>query len=118
MHITSLDPKSNPQFDPGYLKTKDDLAVLKWGYKYMHEIFRRLPSYRGEWPSAHPQCPPGSVAEAKGRAGPVDLDAPNIDWSENDEALENYIRANVATAWHSVREYTHSRCRRADQTLF
>ena len=59
--------------------------------------------YRGEDPSSHPKFPEGSAAECKFAEGPADIDAPDIFYSkEDDEAIDEYHRATVATAWHSV----------------
>jgi alcohol oxidase len=59
--------------------------------------------YRGEYSPGHPKFPKGSPAECRPAEGPVDISEPNIVYSkEDDEAIDQYHRENVATAWHSV----------------
>ena len=59
--------------------------------------------YRGEYSPSHPKFPEGSVAECKSAERPVNIDAPDIAYSkEDDEAIDEYHRATVGTTWHSV----------------
>lgn len=103
VHIRSTNPLDDPDFEPGYLGTKDDLAILKWGYKKSREIARRMPSYRGEYDPGHPVFPTGSQARTKQNDHPVAIGEPDFGWSpEDDEAIEQYLRNNVGTTWHSV----------------
>jgi hypothetical protein len=105
------------------------MRPLMWGYKFLREIARRMPHFRGEPPMLHPAFPPGGPASVVAHAdGPVAIDAPRIVYSEEDErALEAFAYANgaykicslpytitfspgsfilfrgtVATGWHSV----------------
>jgi alcohol oxidase len=66
---------------------------LIWGYKFMREIARRMPYYRGEL--SHPAFAPGGPASVVEDAdGPVPFDAPRIVYTEEDErALEAFVRA-------------------------
>ncbi|KAH9055340.1 GMC oxidoreductase-domain-containing protein, partial [Lactarius vividus] len=82
VHITHADDVSAPaDFVPGYLESS-----------------RRMPHFRGEPPALHPAFAPGGPA-----AGPVSFDAPRLVYSEEDErALEAFVRAIVATTWHSL----------------
>ncbi|KDQ20453.1 hypothetical protein BOTBODRAFT_169207 [Botryobasidium botryosum FD-172 SS1] len=104
LHITSAeDVNAAPDFESGYLENDDDLALLKWGYKRTREIARRMSCYRGEYPSSHPAFSKGSAASVSEEAHPVDMAAPDIQYSDDDEkALEAHIRNFVTTAWHSL----------------
>ena len=60
--------------------------------------------YRGEVPADHPKFPRGTLAECKASDGPVDTDAPDIVYSkEDDDAIDEFHREQVATNGHSVR---------------
>ncbi len=60
--------------------------------------------YRGEYSSRHPKFPTGSLAECGPAKGPVDIDAPNIVYSkEDDEVIDRFNREILLTSWHSVR---------------
>jgi alcohol oxidase len=74
---------------------KADVRPLTWGYKFLREIARRMPHFRGEPPVVHPEFAPGGPASVVAHAeGPVPLDAPRIVYSEEDErALEEFARA-------------------------
>ncbi|KAH9033868.1 alcohol oxidase-like protein [Lactarius pseudohatsudake] len=105
VHITHADDVSAPaDFVPGYLESKADVQPLTWGYKFMREIARRMPHFRGEPPVLHPNFALGGPAAVVAHAeGPVSFDAPRIVYSEEDErALEAFVRAIVATTWHSL----------------
>jgi alcohol oxidase len=59
----------------------------------MREICRRMPSYRGEIPSGHPRFPEGSAAVCGETTGAVDLNAPDITYTaEDDEAIDKFNR--------------------------
>jgi len=77
---------------------------LTWGYKFLREIARRMPHFRGEPPMLHPAFTPGGPASIVTHAeGPVPFHAPRIVYSEEDErALEAFAYAKVATGWHSL----------------
>lgn len=72
------------------------MQPLIWGYKFMREIARRMPHYRGELPMLQPTFAPGGPASLiEDTEGPVPFDAPRIIYSEEDErALEAFVRAN------------------------
>ncbi|KIK54126.1 hypothetical protein GYMLUDRAFT_100155 [Collybiopsis luxurians FD-317 M1] len=106
-HVTSgTNPWAPVKFDSGYLKNPADVAVLKWSYKHTRELARRMRSYRGEVLSGHPAFPSAtssSAATTADASGPVDVDTPKIVYSaEDDKAIEEHIRANVGTTWHSL----------------
>ncbi|KAH9053394.1 alcohol oxidase-like protein [Lactarius vividus] len=105
VHITHADDVSAPtDFVPGYFESKADIRPLTWGYKYMREVARRMPHFRGEPPVLHPKFAPGGPASIIAHAeGPVPFDAPRIVYSEEDErVLEEFARAEVATTWHAL----------------
>ncbi|KAG1761216.1 GMC oxidoreductase-domain-containing protein [Suillus occidentalis] len=86
--------KEDVDFTTGYLDDPSDIVPLNFGYKKLREIYRRMPSYRGE---------KGSAAVCGEVAGPVDLNAPDIIYSaEDDEAIEQFHRDNMQTTWHSL----------------
>jgi len=103
VHIKSADdPHAAPDFNPGFLRDEGDVAALKWGYKRSREIARRMGVYRGEFVPGSPAFPAGEAACGTA-AGPVDIEAPNIKYTpEDEEVLEKYIRNSVQTAWHSL----------------
>lgn len=104
VHISSAtDIWANPVFHDNFLSCEEDITPLIWAYKRMREIARRMPSYRGEVTNFHPKFPEGSEAETKDVAQPVHIDAKDIAWTKEDEKIiENYVRDNVATTWHSL----------------
>ncbi|KAG2111065.1 GMC oxidoreductase-domain-containing protein [Suillus cothurnatus] len=90
-------------FNAGFLDDPSDIVPLNFGYKKIREIFRRMPSYRGEVPISHPCFPEGSAAVCGETTGPVDLDAPDLIYTaEDDEAIDRYNRDRVKTTWHSL----------------
>ena len=72
------------------------MQPLIWGYKFVREIARRMPHFRGEPAALHPAFAPGGPASIVAHAeGPVAFDAPRIVYSEDDErTLEAFTRAN------------------------
>ncbi|KAF8263965.1 alcohol oxidase-like protein [Lactarius quietus] len=105
VHITHTDDASAPaDFVPGFFDSLADLRPLTWGYKFLREIARRMPHFRGEPPVLHPAFALGGTAAVVAHAeGPVPFDAPRIVYSEEDErALEEFTRAQVGTCWHSL----------------
>ncbi|KAJ8597332.1 alcohol oxidase, partial [Rhizopogon salebrosus TDB-379] len=95
--------KEELDFTAGYLDDPSDIVPLHFGYKKTREICRRMPSYRGEVPARHPRFPEGSAAACGEACGPVDLNAPDIVYTaEDDAAIEQYCRRNTHTTWHSL----------------
>ncbi|KAG2342547.1 FAD/NAD(P)-binding domain-containing protein [Suillus weaverae] len=95
--------KEGMDFTTGFLDDPSDIVPLDFGYKKTREIFRRMASYRGEVAAGHPDFPEGSAAACREASGPVDLDAPDIVYTaEDDEAINKFHRDIVQTAWHSV----------------
>jgi alcohol oxidase len=89
------------EFDAGFLNHNADLKKQLWAYKMQREICRRLPYYKGELELGHPKFPEGSTAAlTNGNTGPVTED---IQYSkEDDAAIEDWIRGNLNTTWHSI----------------
>ncbi|KAG2367142.1 GMC oxidoreductase-domain-containing protein [Suillus spraguei] len=97
------DGKESLDFTTGFLDDPSDIVPLNFGYKKTREIFRRMPSYRGEVPSRHPCFPEGSAAVCGETSGPVDLNAPDIIYTaEDDEAIDKFHREIIQTSWHSL----------------
>jgi len=102
-HINSTDPYAPLIVEPGFLDKPEDLAILRWSYKWSREMARRMDSYRGEFALDHPQFPAGSAAACGTANGPVPIDAPDIVYStEDDAAIDVFHRATVSTTWHSL----------------
>ncbi|KAG2153874.1 GMC oxidoreductase-domain-containing protein [Suillus clintonianus] len=104
VHIKTTDHgKEEMDFTTGFLDDPSDIVPLSFGYKKMREIFRRMSSYRGEVTAGHPDFPEGSAAACKEVSGPVDLNAPDIIYTaEDDEVIDKFVRDNVQTTWHSL----------------
>ncbi|KAJ7476061.1 GMC oxidoreductase-domain-containing protein [Mycena latifolia] len=102
-HIQSKDPYTTLDVEPGFLDKPDDVAVLRWTYKWSREMARRMDSYRGEFALEHPHFAASSPAACVKAEGPVPISAPDIVYSaEDDEAIDRYHRAIVNTTWHSL----------------
>ncbi|KAG1904333.1 uncharacterized protein F5891DRAFT_1207244 [Suillus fuscotomentosus] len=104
VHINvTEDGKEEMDFNTGFLDDPSDMVPLNFAYKKTREIFRRMASYRGEVTAGHPDFPEGSAAACRETSGPVDLDAPDIVYTaEDDEAIDRFLRDIVQTACHSL----------------
>ncbi|CCM05911.1 uncharacterized protein FIBRA_08149 [Fibroporia radiculosa] len=104
IHATSADDMTAPpDFDPNFLVQPGDIALLRWGYKHGRELARRMPSYRGEFAPSHPTFSCDSPAACQSQRHPINVSDPNIDYTtEDDRAIDEYIRKVVATTWHSL----------------
>ncbi|KAH9481244.1 Alcohol oxidase [Psilocybe cubensis] len=104
VHITSgNNPYAQSDFHPGYLDDAADLVVLRWGYKKIRELSRRMKHYRGELISEHPKFKAGSNAATKQSANPVALTEPDIVYTkEDDDAIDQFTREKATTTWHSL----------------
>ena len=70
-----------------------DLVILRWAYKYVREIGRRMEFYRGELQAGHPNFAEGSQAATQQAVTPVDISAPKIVYSkEDDDAIDEFHR--------------------------
>lgn len=86
-------PVSRDQFIHIAMASEADVATLRWGYKKSRELARRMGAYRGEFTPGNPIFPAGSGAACKESTGPVDISAPDITYTDEDEkALETYNR--------------------------
>ncbi|KAG2113893.1 GMC oxidoreductase-domain-containing protein [Suillus discolor] len=104
VHINVTDDgKEQMDFNTGILDDPSDIVPLNFGYKKTREIFRRMASYRGEVAADHPNFPEGSAAACREASGPVDLNAPDIVYTaEDDEAIDRFHRDIVQTMSHSL----------------
>ncbi|KAG2342546.1 alcohol oxidase [Suillus weaverae] len=95
--------KEGMDFTTGFLDDPSDIVPLDFGYKKTREIFRRMASYRGEVAAGHPTFSEGSAAACRETSGPVDLDAPDIVYTaEDDEVINQFHRDIMQTTWHSL----------------
>ncbi|KAG1873437.1 GMC oxidoreductase-domain-containing protein [Suillus tomentosus] len=95
--------KEGMDFTTGFLDDSSDIVPLDFMYKKTREIFRRMASYRGEIAAGHPDFPEESAAACREASGPVDMNAPDIVYTaEDDEAISQFHRDVVQTAWHSL----------------
>lgn len=78
------------------------MAALRHAWKICREYGRRMPSCRGENTPDYPKFPAGSAAVSPDHNTPVATDAPDIEYTEEDDrAIDNFLKANVLTAWNS-----------------
>ncbi|KAG2055151.1 alcohol oxidase-like protein [Suillus hirtellus] len=97
------DGNERMDFNTGFLDDPSDIVPLTFAYKKTRELFRRMASYRGEFAAGHPDFPEGSAAACREASGPVDLNAPDIVYTtEDDEAIDRFHRDIVQTTWHSL----------------
>lgn len=94
-------------FKTGYLSDPDDLDLKAqvWAYKKQRRIARGMRFFGGELPGQQPDFPAGSKASSvpQGRAGGNDLVAADIEYgSEDDAAIEKFLRTSVGTTWHPL----------------
>ena len=114
IHITGRSVDDAPDFDTGFLNDKDDLDLKAqlWAYKRQRELFRRLSTYRGELEAGHPKfaadSPAALISFDDGRnpepsSTEERIKLPDIEYSaEDDKIIEQFIRENVNTTWHSL----------------
>ncbi|KAJ6519466.1 GMC oxidoreductase-domain-containing protein [Mycena sanguinolenta] len=104
VHISSgEDANAPPDFDCGFLSHPADLTILRWGYKKARELARRLGVYRGEYLPGHPAFADGSAARCHDEAMPVDISAPDIVYTDEDNmAIDAFTRKFVQSTWHSL----------------
>lgn len=103
IHITDKEnPVDGYDFDTGFLNHPSDLKKQLWAYKMSREIARRLPYYKGELELGHPKFAQGSKAALYG-GETSDGEIKDIEYSaEDDAAIEEWIRGNLNTTWHSL----------------
>ena len=106
IHIKGPEVDDPPDFNVGYLTDEGDKDLKKqlWAYKRARELMRRTSMYRGEVPGFHPPF------SAHSKAALVKLDTAldtstvaDIEYSaEDDVILEEFLRENINTTWHSI----------------
>ena len=70
-----------------------DLVILRWAYKHVREISRRMEFYRGDLQVGHPTFAEGSQAATQLAGTPVEISAPKIVYSkEDDDAIDEFHR--------------------------
>jgi choline dehydrogenase-like flavoprotein len=107
LHITSTDLDAPLNFATGFFADKGNVDIKKsvWAYKKQREIIRRMDIYRGEFAALHPPFAVDSDAGTTQEPldGPLPEDVPDIVYTAEDDAvLEQWLRDNVGTTWHSL----------------
>jgi alcohol oxidase len=69
-------------------------VILRWAYKHIREIVRRMKLYHGDVQVGHPAFAEGSQAATQpAGSGPVEISASKIVYSkEDDDAIDDYHR--------------------------
>ena len=76
-----------------FLSSPADLVTLRWAYKHVREIGRRMEFYRGDISIGHPTFKEGSQAATVAPCTPVEISAPKIVYSkEDDDAIDDFHR--------------------------
>lgn len=104
MHITGAKLDDPLDFDVGFFNDAHDIDLKKqvWAYKKQREIVRRATYYRGELAAGHPKFPEGSAAACTEISEQL-KDVKDLKYSEEDDAaIEQWLRENVNTTWHSM----------------
>jgi alcohol oxidase len=102
IHITSAnDIYAPPDFDSGMFSNEIDILPHRWAYKKGREIMRRMTSFRGEWPPAHPQFSPDSDAAVKPVVSGRTVED-IVYTAEDDVAIDNWIRKMVQSMCHPM----------------
>ncbi|KAG8158191.1 hypothetical protein KVR01_011952 [Diaporthe batatas] len=102
-HITGPGMDDPVNVRAGYLSDTQDFDVKTqiWAYKKQREIARNMPCFAGEIASQHPNFPASSNA-AVVDSGEGPLPKIIIYTAEDDQAIEEYVRQNIGTAYHSL----------------
>ena len=70
-----------------------DLVVLRWAYKHLREIARRMDIYCGDVQVGHPTFAEGSQAATQPTGTPVEISEPKIVYSkEDDDTIDEFHR--------------------------
>lgn len=111
IHITGPGLEHPIDYELGFFSDEGDIDLKKqvWAYKKHRDIIRRTRWYRGELAPGHPKFPADSkaaVVESVAEPGPDaggDEDVQTVEYSaEDDRAIEQFVRENVQTTWHSL----------------
>lgn len=102
IHITGPNISDEPDLDVGFFADPNGLDVKMhiWLYKKQRETLHRMETFNGEIAAGHPAFPTGSKAAVV--EGPL-TDVQDVEYTpEDDKAIEDFVRANVTTCWHSM----------------
>ena len=70
-----------------------DLVILRWAYKHVREIARRMEFYRGDLQLGHPTFAEGSQAVTQLAGVPAEISTSKIIYSqEDDHAIDEFHR--------------------------
>jgi len=104
IHITGPRVSDPPDFKTGFFSDPEDVDIKMsvWAYKKQRELFRRMEIYRGEYAPSHPPFPAGSEAASIDTSEPLKDVKDIVYTSEDDAILEQWLRKNVGSTWHSM----------------
>lgn len=105
IHISSPELEDKLNFATGFLTDPEGVDIKKhvWGYKKQREIARRMKTYRGELATGHPAFTSNSGAACVHLEDGTSENVQNLVYTpEDDKLLEEWIRGNVGTTWHSL----------------
>jgi alcohol oxidase len=70
-----------------------DLVILRWAYKHVREIGRRMEFYRGDLQFGHPTFAKDSQAVTQPDGLPAEISSPKIVYSkDDDDAIDEFLR--------------------------
>ena len=78
VRLVSADPHTPPLIDPDLLSHSEDMAALVYGVRACYKLATTEPM--------------ASIVEQ--------IAGPPIDWDNDDEAVEAYVRATAGSTWH------------------
>ncbi|KAI0974392.1 alcohol oxidase-like protein [Xylaria arbuscula] len=105
IHVTGPNLDDPVDFDPAIFTDEASVDIKKciWAYKAQREIARRMSVYRGELAIFHPAFAANSKAACIQLQEPPALNVEKIEYTaEDDAAIEEWLRNNIATTWHSA----------------
>jgi alcohol oxidase len=105
IHISGPEVGDKLNFTTGFFSDANGVDIKKhvWAYKKQREIFRRMDTYRGELAMLHPPFPPDSAAALVTLTDkPVGNITDIVYSAEDDQIIEDFLRAHVETTWHSL----------------
>ncbi|KAI0441220.1 GMC oxidoreductase-domain-containing protein [Xylaria telfairii] len=106
LHITGPEVGDPLDFNAGFFSDEGDLdlKVQMWVYKKSRELMRRTSMYRGEFAALHPPFP--AYSKAACATFDAERDTTNVQdleySAEDDKILEQFLRENINTTWHSI----------------
>ncbi|OTB04677.1 hypothetical protein M426DRAFT_11312 [Hypoxylon sp. CI-4A] len=108
IHITGPGLDNTLDFKTDFFSDAHDVDIKKcvWAYKKQREIFRRMNLYRGELAAGHPPFAVGFPAACIETDAPLGRDVAPLEYTDDDDVvLEDWLRRNVASSWHSLGTY-------------